>query len=471
MLSAQEKAGRLRIAASIALACALGAVCAAPARASFVTGIDSNGLFTADDPAEAARWYDTTVDLNAGIARLDLGWRDVAPTRPEHPTNPADPAYDFTLLDRAVTDAAARHLKVVFVLAQAPKWAQASGGGDEVPGAWKPDPDALGAFAQAVATRYSGHFDGLPRVRYYDAWNEANLSSFLAPQYEGNEAVAVERYRLMVNAVYRGVHAADPNGKVIVGSLGPYGDEDPGGTRTRPVNFLRQLFCLNRSLHATACPTKTHVDIFSHHAINQTAGPRKHALDPDDASSADLPRVRKVLRAAERAHTITGGPKHHPLWVTEFWWESHPPEQPNPAIPGLRKHARWIEEALYLYWKAGAKAAIYYSLEDDPLAPSFSALQAGLYFVNGTPKPAATAFAFPFVTERSSGKHVHAWGKAPASGKLKIERKTQGGWRRVATVNAKAGSIFTTHLKIEGKATLRATVAGERSLPWTQRRN
>jgi hypothetical protein len=456
----------------LTIACGLGLASAAPAQASFVTGIDGDGLYTSGDQGEAARWLDATRNLNAGIVRLDVNWATATSTKPANPTDPSDPAYDFTEFDQAATDAAARGLEVMLTLSHAPTWAQdGSGPPSNEPGAWQPDPDALQAFAQAIATRYSGGFEGLPHVRYYDAWNEANLETYLAPQYASGKLASVDRYRRMVNAVDAGVSAVDPANRVIVGSLAPYGDE-PGGDRSRPLTFLRKLLCLNNKLKATACPSKTHVDILSHHPINLSGGPRRSALDPDDASSADLGKVRDVLRAAERAGTIAGKRTRHPLWVTEFWWESFP-DGPHAAVPGLRKHGRWIEEALYLWWKAGADAAIYYSLVDRTFFPQHpdATLQAGLYLRDGTPKPAATAFRFPFVTERKSGRRLLAWGKSPASGKLRIDRKTKRGWQKIDSESVKAGRVFTARLSVRGKATLRASVGGQHSLPWLQRRN
>ena len=40
-----------------------------------------------------------------------------------------------------------------------------------------PDPAAFGAFARALAARFSGSFQGLPRIRYFQAWNEPNIST------------------------------------------------------------------------------------------------------------------------------------------------------------------------------------------------------------------------------------------------------------------------------------------------------
>ena len=58
------------------------------------------------------------------------------------------------------------------------------------PGIWKPSPSAYGQFVQAVATRYTGHFiptgnsPPLPRVQFWEVWNEPNWGSSLAPQFQ-----------------------------------------------------------------------------------------------------------------------------------------------------------------------------------------------------------------------------------------------------------------------------------------------
>lgn len=441
------------------------------AQATILTGIDGGGLFTDGDQTQRDRWFDTTVDLNAGIARLDLNWSSVASSTPANAADPADPAYDFSAFDQAVRDATARDLRVMITFFGAPDYAQAGGEpASAEAGAWKPHPAALGAFATAVASRYSGSFGGLPRVRHYEVWNEPNLDTYLAPQYAGGKSVAVDRYRQMVNAVQQAVSSVRSDNVVIGGSLAPYGDP-PGGPRTRPLVFLRKFFCLNHKLESTGCPNKPRIDVLSHHPINLSGGPRTSAIDPDDVSSPDLENVRRVLRAAERAGTIAGTRRRHPLWVTEYWWESFP-DGPYPGIPGLRKHGRWIEEALYLFWKAGAKVAIYYTLMDSPFDPQQPyTLQAGLFRDNGTPKPAATAFRFPFVTERKSGGQVRAWGKAPATGTLRIERQTKHGWRRIDSETVTAGQVFTSSLALRGKANLRASVGGQQSLVWTQRKD
>jgi hypothetical protein len=131
--------------------------------------------------------------------------------------------------------------------------------------------------------------------------------------------------------------------------------------------------------------------------------------------------------------------------------------------------ARWIEQSLYLFWKAGASLAINFQIADGPDRPDVHAgFQSGIYFADGRPKPSLTAFKFPFVTERTATKSLNAWGKAPASGKLLIQRQQGARWITVKRLKVAKGAVFTSKLTLAGKQSLRATVAGQQSLVWKQ---
>ena len=85
--------------------------------------------------------------------------------QPVDPTSPSDPAYHFAKLDAAVQDATARGIQPLIMIDHAPNYALGANPDPTVPtGTWKPDPNAVGQFATAVAQRYSGSFAGLPRV-------------------------------------------------------------------------------------------------------------------------------------------------------------------------------------------------------------------------------------------------------------------------------------------------------------------
>ncbi len=137
----------------------------------------------------------------------------------------------------------------------------------------------------------------------------------------------------------------------------------------------------------------------------------------------------------------------------------------------LKTHARWMAEGLYLLWKQGVSKVIFLQFRDakyKPGEPTLASYQTGVYTYEGKKKPSSDAVEFPFVTERV-GKRLHAWGISPASGRLTIEAKGKGGYKKVATVNAKAGRVFTDVLRVKGnKLRLRAKIGGDTSLAWRQ---
>jgi hypothetical protein len=124
--------------------------------------------------------------------------------------------------------------------------------------------------------------------------------------------------------------------------------------------------------------------------------------------------------------------------------------------------AKEIELTFYLLWKQGASVALNYGVGDGP-APFTGT---GVFFADGTPKPAARSFLFPFVTHRLSHKRLQAWGKAPASGRLKIEKAKGHGWRTVKRLHVHRGQVFTAKLGRHAGGRLRALVGGVTSLPW-----
>jgi hypothetical protein len=437
-------------------------VLAGPAEASFQTGLASLEYQSASGPERAAA-FEHTVDAGAGIVRLGVSWRAIAASRPADPTNPFDPAYSFGTLDQAVAEASAAGLTPLLTISGAPSYAERGKRPRGIAaGTWKPDPSLFGEFARAVASRYSGLNVGIPRVRYFQAWNEPNLSDHLAPQYKGKRETAAPLYRRMLNAFYNGIKAVHSDNVVVTGGTGPYGD-DPGGDRTRPLVFWRDVLCLRGQEHLrkTNCPQRAKFDVLAHHPINTSGPPTRSALNPDDASTPDFKNVGKILRAAERLHT-TGTAGRHRLWATEIWWSSKPPDRRFGV--SLGKQARYLEQALYVLYKQGASVVINLELQDPPRGKP---LAAGLLFADGSPKPSFEAFRFPFVTERR-GNALRAWGKAPTTGRLEIQRLRQG-WQTVQSLNVAEGQVFTSRLKLSGRQRLRAVVGGEHSLVWSQR--
>ena len=438
-----------------------------------------DSLFTASESESREHWLETARQTGASIARIDVKWRAVAPEKLPagfDATNPASPGYEWETLDDAVRSAADSGLTVLLTVYEAPSWAEGSGRPRNVElGSWKPQPPAYEQFAEAIASRYDGAYPDpllpgtkLPRVRYFEAWNEPNLDTYLNPQWEGNEWAGASRYRGLLNAFYSGIKASQPSATVIAGSLAPFGDP-PGGERTPPVLFLRSLLCLHGGkLTPVACPEPAHLDILSDHPI-AVGAPSQSASSPLDVTTPDMGHLVTILEKAETDHLVLPRSKaKKPLWVTEFWYDTNPPD-PNGV--SLATQARWYEQDLYSFWQQGAQVAIELQIRDAPVGKggySFSN-QSGAYFLDGSPKPSATAFRFPLVAHRTGPFKVAVWGIAPKGGKVKIQVLRKGGWKTLGTTSTVGRPHpFTATVELLRFGKLRAVQRSEASLPWAQ---
>ena len=138
------------------------------------------------------------------------------------------------------TDAKARGQRPILMILGAPDWAEGRKRSSDAPaGSWKPNPRDVADFGTAIAKRYSGGFQSLPRVRDYMLWNEPNLPQFLSPQFKGKKPQSAAHYRKMLNAFYGAVHKVSKRNNVVTGGTAPYGGGPSfGDTTTRPLDVL-----------------------------------------------------------------------------------------------------------------------------------------------------------------------------------------------------------------------------------------
>ncbi|MHB8691973.1 MAG: hypothetical protein ACYDHH_12075 [Solirubrobacteraceae bacterium] len=412
--------------------------------------------------------------------RVNVTWFGVAPgVRPRgfNPDDPSSAGYNWTPVDSEIRALAGHHIAVLMNIWGAPRWAEGANMPRSArPGTWRPNPSALASFALAAARRYDGAYPDplhpgsvLPRVSYWQGWNEPNLDYYLAPQWvirrNSYVPVAPVLFRAMTNAFYAAVKSVASSNFVVMGGTAPYGDFG-AGSRMQPVAFDRTLFCLNggATLTPARCPDPIHIDALDNHPYG-ILGPLQHALNPDDVSIPDQYKLAAVLRAAERFRSVLPrGPKQ--LWATEFSWDSNPPD-PH-GVP-VQTEARWLEQAFYVVWSQGVSTAMWLQLVDSPPIPSYAAsYQAGLYYLNGSPKPTVIAYRFPFVTRRLTRHRVLAWGRAPVGGNLSIQVLRSGTWTSLRSIPVVPGGVFTASLDLPGPARLRAQEGSQTSLTWFQ---
>lgn len=449
---------------------------AAAAPRPLVTGISGIGNYEPEVFSQAQ-------STGSRVVRLVLPWNGVAPEQAPadwQPENPADPHYDWSYIDLGVSEAVNAGLEPMLLVDGAPTWAQRCQGSADLQDTilCDPDPAALEAFAKAAASRYSGRFGGLPRVRYFQGLNEPNLTLFFLPQYRGDRLVSPTLYRRLINAFYAGIKSVEPSDLVVAAGLGPVAV--PPWT-IGPMRFTRELLCMrgDRRPRPTggSCEGGVHFDIFDIHPYT-TGGPT-HTGGADDVELGDLAKLQRLLRAADRAGRIKSRLRHPELWNTEFSWDSKPPD---PGGLPMRILCRWTAEALFRSWRAGMTHFFWYSLRDDPYEPNrpFSeTLQAGLFFRGATlaqdkPKQVFYAFRFPFVAyPRRHG--LSFWGRTPDSrgGRVAIQLWKGGQWRGAGRARANRVGIFNGTLKTRygrGKhGRVRAVYRGQPAIPFSMR--
>lgn len=176
--------------------------------------------------------FDVYADLNAGLYEFTVNWSLIAPTRPQNPTDPKDPAYTWTpVVDEVIKHAQARGIQVVLLVMGAPGWAN---GGK--PWRWAPtNPQDYADFITAAARRW-------PQVRHWQVWGEPTRRDNFMPlpkHTEGLELTKAQRrgpelYARILDAAYLALKAVNPANLVIGGNSFSGGD-------IRPLAFIKAL--------------------------------------------------------------------------------------------------------------------------------------------------------------------------------------------------------------------------------------
>jgi hypothetical protein len=448
----------LGLLASLALA-ALAPAANAGSQA-FTTSVGDTERFA--DPTISSLAFQRVRGTGARAAQLTLQWADVAPTRPVDPANPADRAYNWRGFDEQVQRAVAAGLTPTADVLVAPTWAS---GGD---GFTRPDPRQFGLFAQAAATRYSGRYAGLPRVGSLQAWNEPNASFFLRPQYSGDRAVSPGIYRDMLSEFSKGVARAGAGQLVVAGNTFPFSFRR-GDEAVAPLAFMREILCLTPSLRAGSnCGPAMRFDVWGHHPYT-SGGPNHVPFKADDVSLGNLGKMRKLLDAAQKAgriKTSSGGRVR--FWVTEFTWDSNPPDPKGVKVSELK---RWVPEAMFNSYKAGVDQFTWFSLRDQ--SRSEGMFQSGLYyrceqgFGCDTPKPFLDGFRFPFVAQKNPVKRgrtptATVWGRTPASTRstLSVDQLVNRKWTKIGSVKSDGhGVLESSKIRLTSTGALRARLS------------
>jgi len=353
-------------------------------------GVQDDAYLSAGPALEAH--LDTVQRMGAQVVRYTVSWRQVAPKKPARPSNPGDPAYDWSSVDPVLNGLHERHLTPIVTLYGTPGWANGGASANVMPRSkW-----SLSAFALAVANRY-------PWVRMWEVWNEPNLTRFLIPNsprlYVGrllNPTYAVLKKHALANRIAGGATSPRPT---------------PSGLS--PVVFMRGM----HAAHA-------HLDAYSHHPYPVTRGERPDGFARNVCkyckgvlTLANLPELLKEVRR-------DFGTKR--IWLTEYGYQTNPPDRFGVA--------RWLQ-AKYVAdsWLRAKRARyvdvlIHFMIKDEP---QLSGWQSGFFTAAGTVKSAFYSFQLPIVVSSRHGLRTTISGQVrpgQARRTYRLQRLARGRW-------------------------------------------
>ncbi len=409
--------------------------------------------------------------LGVDIVKIQVLWSDVAPGGLHKPAgfDAADPAsYHWDTYPgavRAVLDAGMQ--PYLSIGGRAPRWAT---NGHGRPGTGRPSASEFELFAQAAGREF-------PSVHIWSIWNEPNLYSWLSPQRKNGIPQSPSIYRRLYLAGHEGLkatgHGADT---ILLGELMPRGGHS--ARKIRPLDFLREMVCLDRSFHRyrgraarrRGCPAKVGripTSGLAYHPYTLGNGPRTRDVR-GDAAIGQLSRVVRMTNALSRRGKL---PRKLPLWITEFGYQTRPPD-PIFGV-SLKRAAGFMDISEWLA-ERNSRVASYsqYTLYDDlprssgrPFA-RWATWQSGLRFADGRRKPAVyRAFRLPFLV-RSLGPdavELFGGGRGGPGAVARVQAKVRGGrYRTVANIPVNEAGYFRRILPLKGayRQTFRVTLGG-----------
>ena len=196
---------------------------------------------------------------------------------------------------------------------------------------------------------------------------------------------------------------------MLIGETAP----SKGTISSRPLDFLRAVFCLDKRWRRIGHCTPIHASGWAQHpylpGIPPWAKPR-----PNYISIVSLGRLTRALRLAYRAGATA---QRLPVYVTEFGVESYPEPASRFGVSQQRQAEYMAISEWMLYENPEVRSYAQFLITDDPGKYSYLSFQTGLRFANGTPKLSYYSFPMTLAVRRLSANTLQIWGHVrPGSG-------------------------------------------------------
>jgi hypothetical protein len=305
-------------------------------------------------------------DLGVDVLQLQLVWNRVAPSRPAHPTDPGDPAYEWPRnVDQAVAAGARNGVAIALMARGAPGWA--NGGRDP---SWAPKPVHYARFLTAASRRY-------PSVRRWMIWGEANRAAVFQP-LPVNGHRGPRTYAKLLDRAYGALKRRNRRNVVIGGMTFSFGE-------VQPARWLRYMRLpsgrpprLDEYGHNPFTRTKPNIRLGAYAAY-----PDARDISQMDTFARELHRTYRRFRRF-RSH----GP---PLWMSEFTVSSDRPNRAFDFAVSRAEQAEWLRRGFGIARRVGASGFGWFNLLDEPTSTP-AGLTTGLLTGDGKRKPSYRAY-------------------------------------------------------------------------------
>lgn len=287
---------------------------------SFGYGIVVNGLTRTDET------LDQVQQLGMGWVKQPVRWAEVEPV-------PGQP--DWQALDAFFAGAAARNLKVLVTVSDAPDWSRAvtadnrSGPPDNVV--------SYISFINQLLRRYQGS------IHAVEVWSEMNQDA----EWYVPGGLSSSAYMQLLIPTAQAIRAVDPGVIIISGGLNPTGIDD-GVQAIDDFRYLREL--IDQGM-------LDYVDCVGVHHKGYNLAP-----DVPYDTERDDPTVRYFRQPYENRHhswsffstlrgyhdMIVASGRETPLCVTEFGWAADGDLPAGEGVPGFVRDNSLAEQAEYV---------------------------------------------------------------------------------------------------------------------------
>ena len=313
-------------------------------------------------------------DLGVGIWQNVISWDSIAPTRPAHPRDPADPAYRWpSELDTAIARGKRVGIQTALGVRTAPSWA--SGHSDS---RWAPKkPSDFADFVYAASRRY-------PSVRHWMIWLEPTRTANFMPLIPEKRDRPLTRrmkraphiYARMLDAAYGALKARSRRNIVIGGNSFTTGD-------ISPLNWIRNL--------RLPSGTPPRMDLYGHNPFSarlpRLKGPAMgHGF-------ADFNDLDVLARWVDRWLAHPRGKRRINFFLSELFWPTDHQNHEFDFWVTRHRAATWLTDALRVTRRWSRIYTLgWFSLYDDPPNEAGDEVNRGLLTYRGRKKPAYRAY-------------------------------------------------------------------------------